>query len=321
MHGHSIQQWQHDHVFGQDQVQAGERRMRIVLGLTAVTMVAEIAAGIAFGSMALLADGLHMGSHAAAIGIAAFAYGFARRHARDQRFSFGTGKVNALAGFTGALMLAVFALLMAWESILRFFDPVPIAFGQAIPVAVLGLAVNIASVIILGGHHHHHHDDTGHDHDHGHDHHRHHDHHRGADQDHNLRSAYLHVLADALTSVLAIVALLAGLYAGLDWLDPAMGIAGAILVANWSWGLLRQSGWVLLDRSAPDPLQTEIRAAIEGHTDERVTELHVWSIGPNRYAAIVSLATHQPKSPEHYKALLPRDRGLVHVSVEVHHCA
>mgnify|MGYP005851822403 CR=1 FL=1 len=219
----------HDHIFGQDQRRAGESRTLIVIALTAVTMVVEIVAGWLFGSMALLADGLHMGSHAVALTISAAAYIYARKRAGDPRFSFGTGKVNALGGFTGAILLAGFALLMAGESIHRFIEPVPIRFNSAILVAVVGLVVNGLSVFILGdrGHGHNHHQDDGHHHDHHHD--------------HNLRSAYLHVLADALTSVLAIAALLAGKYLGWNWMDPAMGIVGAILVARWSLGLIRQT--------------------------------------------------------------------------------
>ncbi len=211
----------HQHTFGQDLKRPGEFRTLVVIAITASMMVVEIAAGLAFGSMALLADGLHMGSHAVALGISAFAYVYARRHAHNERYSFGTGKVNTLGGYTGAILLAVFASMMAFESVVRLFNPVEIAFNQAIFVAVLGLIVNGASVFIL---------DVGHDHEH--DHHG-HDHHH----DHNLKSAYLHVLADALTSLLAIFALLIGKYFGAVWMDPVMGIVGAILVARWSIGL------------------------------------------------------------------------------------
>ncbi|MGE5797897.1 MAG: CDF family Co(II)/Ni(II) efflux transporter DmeF, partial [Ignavibacteria bacterium] len=237
MHNHSLHLWQHDHIFGQDQVRTGERRTLLVIVITAAMMIVEIAAGIAFGSMALLADGLHMGSHTTALGVTAFAYLYARKHADDQGFSFGTGKVNALAGFSSAVLLAVFALAMAWESINRFFNPVEIIFNQAITVAVIGLIVNAISVWILG------HNDDEKEH--------HHSKHSHEHSDHNLRAAYLHVLADALTSLLAIFALSAGKFLGFIWMDPLMGIAGAILVSRWSWGLLKDTTNTLLDKQAP----------------------------------------------------------------------
>jgi cation diffusion facilitator family transporter len=233
MNENLIGEWTHDHTFGQHRQMPGERRTLIVVAITATMMVVEITCGVLYGSMALLADGLHMASHAIALVIAYGAYVFARRYARDERFSFGTGKVNSLAGFTGAILLAGFALMMAWESVDRLFNPVMIRFNQAIVVAIVGLVVNAVSAVILGGHGHSH--DQGHEHghahedDHDHGHHHHHD-------DHNLRSAYLHVIADALTSLFAIIALLGGKYLGLAWLDPVMGIVGATLVAHWSVG-------------------------------------------------------------------------------------
>ncbi len=329
MHDDNLDLWQHDHAFGQDKKRPGEARTIVVIAVTATMMVVEIAAGIVYGSMALLADGLHMASHAAALSITAFAYIYARRHARDERYSFGTGKVNALAGFTGAVLLAVFALMMASESIWRLMYPVTIAFNQAIFVAIIGLIVNGASVFILG----HKHDHGGHDHgghDHGHEgqhdeygdneyddhaHDEHHNHH-----DHNLRAAYLHVMADALTSVLAIFALLAGKYYGLNWMDPIMGIVGAILVARWSMGLLHTTGAVLLDRQGPKHLRDAVLRRIESEADNRVADLHLWSIGPNIYAVELTLVTHDPQPPNHYKRLLPDGLGLAHVSVEVHEC-
>lgn len=316
MHNERIAHYAHEHHFGQDALKSGERRARIVIALTATMMIAEVAGGLAFGSMALLADGIHMASHAAALGITALAYVYARRHARDKRYSFGTGKVNALAGFTSAVLLAVFALAMAAESIERFINPVEIAFNAAIGVAVVGLAVNAASALILG--HAHGHGDAnnhGHDgHEHAHEDHYHHHH------DHNLRSAYLHVLADALTSLTAIFALLTGKYLGWNFMDPVMGIAGSLLVARWSWGLLKETAGVLLDRQESESLREEIRAAIESEADNRVSDLHVWSIGPGLCAAIISVVTHTPRDPAHYKALLPGGRGLAHVTVEVQHC-
>ncbi|WP_245880079.1 CDF family Co(II)/Ni(II) efflux transporter DmeF [Zobellella taiwanensis] len=271
---HRLDQWQHDHTFGQNHKRSGELRTLIVVGLTLAMMVWEITAGVIYGSMALLADGLHMGSHAVALGIAAFAYAYARKHATNDRFSFGTGKVNALGGFTGAILLAVFALYMVIESVGRFIQPVEISFNGAIFVAFIGLVVNGISAWILGeaGHDHHH----GHDHDHDHSHH----------HDHNRRAAYLHVLADALTSVLAIVALLAGKYAGWGWMDPAMGIVGAILVTRWSWQLLKETSTVLLDHQHQS-MENAIKQAVE-NDDARVTDLHVWSIGPNIFMPLSS---------------------------------
>ena len=316
MHTRSTAPWRHEHTFGQDRPRGGERRTLVVTGLTLVMMVAEIAAGLAFGSMALLADGLHMGSHATALGINAAAYAYARRRAADPGFAFGTGKVNVLGGYTGAVLLAGFALVMAGESVARLLAPAPISFDWAIAVAVLGLLVNGVSVLLLGGHDHHH----GHhrEHDHGTDHGHHHHHHDGPD--YNLRSAYLHVLADALTSVLAIVALLAGKHLGAAWLDPVTGVVGAVLVARWAWGLLRDTGGVLLDRQAPERLRAAVRAAVEGEAGDRLADLHVWAIGPDLYAAALSVVTHAPRDPEHYKALLPDGLGIVHATVEVHEC-
>jgi cation diffusion facilitator family transporter len=309
--------WRHDHSFGQDFKRPGERKTQLVIGITAAMMVVEIVAGVLFGSMALLADGLHMASHAAALTINAFAYVYARRHARDAAFSFGTGKINTLGGFTGAVLLAGFALVMAAESVQRLAVPLPIAFDQAIFVAVVGLIVNGVSMLILG-HDHAHDDDPGHLHDHDHDHDHDHGGHEGRAHDHNLVSAYLHVLADALTSVLAIAALLAAKYFGYTWMDPLMGIVGAVLVARWSVGLLRETSAVLLDRSASAPVRDEIRASLEAVDGNRVADLHVWCIGLNLYAAVIGVVTPVPRPPQHYKSLLPSDLGIVHATVEVH---
>lgn len=308
MHQNNPQHWQHTHAFGQDHKRSGELRTIIVIVITGIMMVAEITTGILFGSMALLADGLHMASHAVALSINVFAYIYARHHAHDPRFSFGTGKVNALGGFTGAVLLAIFALIMVGESVERLIYPIEIAFNQAIFVAVIGLIVNGVSVFILGSQGHHHaHDDHGHD-----DHHHHHD--------HNLRAAYLHVLADALTSLLAIFALLVAKYFGLIWMDPLMGILGAILVSRWSLGLLRSTSAVLLDQQASEDIQKKIRKRIEDDGDSQVADLHIWSIGPNIYSMLVSVVAHNPKSPEHYKELIPSELGLVHTNIEVHQC-
>jgi len=307
MNAHESSPPRHDHGFGQDRPRPGERRTQIVIAITAATMVVEIACGIAFGSMALLADGLHMGSHAAALGIAAFAYAYARRHAHDPRFSFGTGKVNALAGFTSAMLLVGFALLMVTESVHRFFEPVSIRFAQAILVAVLGLLVNAVSFVILGGHHEGEGagvgDAAGRE--------ARHEHH-----DHNLRAAYFHVLADAMTSLLAIFALLTAKYLGAIWMDPAMGIVGAALVTRWAWGLVRETSRVLLDHEADDEVRERVRRAIESRDGDRVTDLHLWSIGPGIRAATITIVSPDPEPPDAVRARLPDDLGIVHTIVE-----
>lgn len=299
MHSDNLHLWQHSHTFGQDRKRPGEVRTLIVIGITATMMVVEIVAGIRYGSMALLADGLHMASHAAALGINAFAYVYARRQAHNPDFSFGTGKVNALGGFSGAILLALFAMLMVVESIDRLLSPVDIIFNQAIFVAVLGLVVNGVSVVILGVHSH-----DGDDHAHHHD--------------HNLKSAYLHVLADALTSVLAIVALLTAKYFGFIWMDPVMGIVGAILVARWSLGLLRTTSGVLLDKQGPESMRRSIRECIERDNDSKVADLHLWSVGPNVYTAVISVVAQHPATPEQYKERFPKNLGLAHISIEIH---
>lgn len=308
MHREEIEAWQHDHTFGQDMKRPGERRTHIVIVLTAVMMVVEVAAGLAFGSMALLADGLHMASHACALTVSALSYFYTRRHARNTEFSFGAGKMNALGGFTGAVLLAGFAAMMCWESFERFLSPVEIAFNQAIGVAVVGLLVNGACFFILGHQHasHDYHDHQRASHDHKHD--------------LNLRAAYFHVLADALTSVLAIFALLTGKFYGLNWMDPAMGIAGAVLVAHWSIGLLRTTAAVLLDKQASQSVRDRARAALEQDGDARVADLHIWSIAPGMYSVVASVVASDPRPPEHYKGLLPHEFHLVHQTVEVHRC-
>ena len=303
----------HHHVFLGAEHQRNERRVWLVIALTASMMVAEILAGKLYGSMALVADGWHMSTHAGAMLITALAYGYARRHADNPRFSFGTGKMGDLAGFASAVVLAIVALLIAWESFLRLTDPVPIRFEQAIAVAVIGLVVNLVSARLLhGGPGHHHH---GHDHRHDH-HHADHDHGRHG-HDNNLRAAYLHVLADALTSVLAIAALLVGRSYGWLWADPAMGVVGALVIARWSWGLIRDAGGVLLDAPAEGP---QVRQEIEdilAATGDTLKDLHVWQIGPGHFAAIISVASVTPQPAQHYKALLLPVHELSHVTVEV----
>ena len=291
---------QQDHSFGQDKKRSGETRTVIVILLTASMMVIEIVAGLAFGSMALLADGLHMASHAAALSISAFAYYFARKRAHDRSFSFGTGKVNSLGGYTGAILLVIFALLMVSESVHRLIVPVAISFNQAIGVAILGLIVNGASVFILG------HDGHDHGHDHGH-------------HDHNLRAAYLHVLADTLTSLLAIVALLAAKYYGWIWMDPIMGIVGAILITKWSMGLLKQTSAVLLDRQAPDHLIESVITRIKSLPCKvEIIDLHVWSIGPNIYSAEITIVTDNENSISMFKSEMHTLTEIVHSTIEVH---
>lgn len=293
----------HDHVFLGERHDENARRTLWVVVLTASMMVGEIAAGIVFNSMALLADGFHMATHAGALAVAAGAYAFARRHAADRRFTFGTGKVGDLSGFASALILALVALGIAAESTGRLFDPSPVAFGEATLVAILGLVVNVASVFLLsGGHSHGHHHE--HDHDHGHDH---------AHHDNNLRSAFAHVVADALTSVLAIVALVAGRYLGWVWLDPVMGIVGGIVIAVWAWNLLRDTSAVLLDASDPH-LEAEVRQHVEGPGDARITDLHIWQIGPGAHAAIVSVAGTADR--EAIRERLVPVHELAHVTIE-----
>ena len=305
MHANSLGTWQHEHVFLGEKHEYHERRTWIVVGLTAAMMVAEIVGGSIFGSMALVADGWHMSTHAAALGIAALAYRFARVHARDPRFSFGTGKLGELAAFSSAIILAIIALLVGYESVTRLLSPVPISFNEAIPIAVLGLGVNIASVWLLQSH------------DHGHGHHQDHDHH--GHHDTNIRAAYVHVLADALTSVLAIVALLAGRYFGWVWLDPVMGLVGAIVIALWSVSLIRSAGATLLDIVPSQDLAAKVRSHLEVG-DDRVTDLHLWRLGPGHSGLIASIVSDAPQPPAAYKARLSGIEGLAHVTVEVHPC-
>jgi cation diffusion facilitator family transporter len=309
MHAHRLSDWHHEHVFLGEAHDRNERRTWVVVGLTAAMMVAEIAGGTIFGSMALLADGWHMSTHAGALAIAAGAYRYARRHARDPRFAFGTGKLGDLAGFTSAIVLAMVSLGIGYESVVRLFQPVTIHYGEAVAIAVAGLAVNLLSARLLGDDHHHdHHED--HDHDHDHDHHHH---------DHNLRAAYWHVLADALTSVLAIAGLLAAWAYGWTWLDPVIGVVGALVIAHWAWGLIRASGAVLLDAAPNAALEQAIRARLE-QDDDRIADLHVWRLGPGHHGAIISLVSDEPQTVETYKARLGDVADLSHVTVEVHRC-
>ena len=303
-----IDRHSHDHQFLGASHDENARRTRWVVALTVVMMIGEITAGYITGSMALLADGFHMATHAGALGIAAAAYGFARRNANNRRYSFGTGKVGDLAGFASAMVLGLVSLGIAGESILRLFQPTTVAFGEATVIAVVGLAVNLVSAFVLMGHHGH---DHGHHHDHAHEHGRHHHH------DNNLRSAYVHVLADALTSVLAIAALLAGRYLGWVWLDPAMGIVGAIVIAKWAFNLMRDSSAVLLD-ATDEPVAAEIRELLETSGDVRISDLHVWQVGPQARAAIVSVVASAGVTAEAVRARLAPVHELSHLTIELH---
>lgn len=323
MHSHTVESWTHEHVFLGARHNKHERRTWFVVALTAAMMVAEIVGGSILGSMALVADGWHMSTHAAALGIAALAYRFARTHAGDRRFSFGTGKLGELAAFASAIILGMIALLIGYESVTRLLHPVEIGFSQAIPIAVVGLLVNVASVWLLHDDDHH-----GHGHSHGHDHggddhhhrdHAHGHHGQGHHEDTNFRAAYVHVLADALTSVLAIAALLGGRFLGLTWLDPVMGLVGTIVIAAWAVSLVRSAGAVLLDASPGPTVEADIRERLEANGD-RVTDLHLWQVGPGHRAAVVSIVSDRPQSPASYKGRLAGLHNLSHVTVEVESC-
>lgn len=307
MHAQSIEQWTHAHVFlGEDHLR-NERRTQIVIAVCGAMMVAEIGGGVLFRSMALVADGLHMSTHAAALIIAGLAYTFARRRAHDARFTFGTGKFGDLAGFTSAIVLAMIALLIGWESIGRLLQPVPIAFDEAIPIAVLGLGVNVLSAWLLRDEHHDDRETTG-------------DHHDDHHHDLNLRAAYIHVLADAAVSVLAVIGLVTARGFGWLWMDATMGIIGALVIANWSWGLVRAAGAVLIDIQSNADLALQIRDCLERGSD-LVADLHLWRIGPGHNAVVATLVSHQPQPPNAYKERLAAIPGLSHVTIEVERCA
>jgi cation diffusion facilitator family transporter len=315
MHTHSIEGFQHSHVFLGDAHERNERKTWAVILICAVMMVAEIAGGLWFGSVALIADGLHMSTHAGALLIAALAYTWSRRYANDTRLAFGTGKFGDLAAFASAIILAMIALLIGYESMDRLAHPVPIAFNQAIPIAVLGLGVNLLSAYLLRDDHDHHHGHT-HGQDHGHDHDHEDDH---VHRDHNLRAAFIHVIADAAVSVLVIAGLVAGRLFGWLWVDPIMGLVATVVILSWSWTLIRSAGAVLLDAS-PDPaLARKINLRLEQGSD-RVSDLHLWRLGPGHLAAVISLISHNPRSPEQYKKRLSGLRGLSHVTIEVAQC-
>jgi cation diffusion facilitator family transporter len=306
----------HSHVFlGHDHERA-ERRTWAVIILCTVMMIAEIIGGALFGSLALIADGLHMSTHAGALLLAALAYTFARRYAADPAFTFGTGKFGDLAGFSSAVVLAMIALLIGYEAVSRFLNPVPIAFDEAIPIAVLGLAVNIASAWLLAGGHHHG-QDHGHSHSHGHSHH--HDHvHERHHRDNNMRAAVIHVAADAAVSVLVIAGLLLARTFGWLWMDPLAGLIGALVIASWSVALIRDTGAILLDRMPDRTMAEKVKATIESEGDQ-ITDLHLWRLGPGHLGAIVSIATSSPREPAHYRQRLADFPDLSHVTVEVQH--
>jgi cation diffusion facilitator family transporter len=306
----NLSSWTHSHVF-EEGSEAAERGARIVMWITAAMMVVEIAAGWWFNSMALLADGWHMSSHALAIGLSAFAYAAARRYAKDPRFAFGTWKIEVLAGFTSAVFLMGIAALMVFGSIERMFSPQPIHYQEAMLVAAVGLVVNIVCALILGGAHHH--GDEAHNH--GHDHH-------GHGHDLNLKSAYVHVIADAATSVLAIIALAGGWLYGWSWLDPAMGVVGAMLVAVWAKNLIAETGKVLLDREMDHPVVDEIREVVEaGHanSDTRIVDLHVWRVGKQSYSCALSVVTRdRALTPKNLRDRITVHEEIVHTTIEIH---
>ena len=313
---HDLSDFRHVHAFDDGNV-AGERRLWIVVAITAVAMLAEIVAGWITGSMALTADGWHMGTHVAALGIAALAYRMARRWSSDSRFTFGTWKIEVLGAYSSALLLAVVALAMAVESARRLVSPEPIDYAPALVVALVGLVVNLASALLLGGH----------DHGHGHGHGDGHGHAHGPDRDAghrhgdlNLRSAYLHVVADAFTSVLAIAALAAGLYAGWAWLDPAMGIVGAVVIGWWAKGLIAESSRVLLDREMDSSVVADVRRAIECDGDAEIADLHVWRVGRERYACALTIVARAPLEAAQYRARLGPVAAVAHASIEIHRC-
>ncbi|MDT8407927.1 MAG: CDF family Co(II)/Ni(II) efflux transporter DmeF [Methylococcales bacterium] len=301
MHEHRLENWRHRHDFWHSH-HHGERRTLWVLGLTWVTMVAEIWVGVITHSMALLADGWHMATHVAAFLITLFAYRYERLHADDQTFAFGPGKVGVLGGFASAVALSVVALMMVVESTLRLLQPEDIQFEQAILVAQLGLVVNLLSALILGVNDHHAH--------HGHGHH----------HDHNLRAAYVHVLSDALTSILAIAALLAAKWHGWLWLDPVSGWLGALVILAWAYQLMKDARPILLDESGASELQAKVMSRLQSEADNRISDLHIWPLGTHGYSAVIAIVTRHPKAPTHYKKLLADCAELLHVTIEVNAC-
>src|SRR6516164_5263714 len=303
MHRSNRSRFQHSHDFVRD-FSKGESRTRIVIAITGVMMVVEITAGLLSHSMALLADGWHMSTHVAAFLITALAYYFTRRHSSNAQFSFGAGKIGVLGGFASAVVLSVVAFLMAGESVHRIFVPLPIHFNEAIAIACVALTVNLVCAVLLKE-------------DHQHEHHHQHAH----NHDLNLRAAYLHVLADAFTTFLAIVALTSGKFFGWSWLDPVVGLVGSGVVFSWAYGLLRDTSGILLDRTPESSdLPEEIRRAVESDGDSLITDLHIWQVGAGKFAAIISVVAHEPKSPDTYRELLREHEELVHLTIETQAC-
>jgi cation diffusion facilitator family transporter len=309
MHSQSMDEFRHSHVFLGDTHERNERKTWAVITICAVMMLAEIVGGWWFGSVALIADGLHMSTHAGALLIAALAYTYSRLYMNDARLTFGSGKFGDLAAFTSAIALAMIALLIGYESAYRLVNPVPIAFNQAIPVAVVGLGVNLLSAYLLRDDHEHHHGNA-----HEHDHHNSHVH-----RDHNLRAAFVHVMADAAVSVLVIVGLLAGRQFGWVWMDPIMGLVATIVILNWSWTLIRSAGSILLDVCPDRSLARKITLRLEQGSD-RVSDLHLWRLGPGHLAAVISIVSHDPRPADQYKKRLSDLPGLSHVTIEVVRC-
>src|SRR5215468_10792137 len=310
MHTHSLDDFRHSHVFLGGSHERNERKTWAVIAICAAMMVGEIVGGWWFGSVALIADGLHMSTHAGALLIAALAYTWSRRYVDDARLTFGTGKFGDLAAFSSAIILAMIALLIGYESVDRLIHPVPIAFNQAIPIAVVGLGVNLLSAYLLRDDHNHHH---GHAHQHDHE-------HSHVHRDHNLRAAFVHVMADAAVSVLVIIGLVAGRQFGWLWMDPIMGLVATVVILSWSWTLIHSAGAILLD-VCPDPaLSRKIAARLEQGSD-RVSDLHLWRLGPGHLGAVISIVSHDPRTPEQYKKRLSGLPGLSHVTIEVVRCA
>ena len=311
MHTSKLDNWKHNHDFSIDGSR-GEQKTKIVIAITVVMMLAEIIGGVVYGSMALLADGWHMGTHVAAFGITIFAYRYAKKHQESSRFSFGAGKVTVLGGFASSIALLVVALVMAIESLMRLIEPHQIYYNNAIIVAVIGLVINgICAVILHGTHDHGHH----HNHDHSHDMHDDHKPHH----DHNLKAAYMHVLADALTSITAIMGLLMAKYFGWVFMDAFMGIVGCLVITKWAFGLLKESSPLLLDQTNVE-LSSKITSLLENDSENRIVDLHVWRVSPHHHCAIVSIVTHSPEDPSCYKKRIEHLNGLSHISIEINPC-
>jgi cation diffusion facilitator family transporter len=307
MNTHNHSRWEHSHEYTYGHERENERRTMIVMLLTAVMMVIEITCGWLFNSMALLADGWHMSTHAAALGIGYFAYRYARIHAKNPDYSFGTGKVHALGSYSSAFLLAFVAFFVFGDSLWTLINPQPIQYNEALMVAVIGLVVNVVSIKLLHVGNHEHDDEHSHSHSHGHEH------------DHNLKAAYAHVIVDAMTSIFAIVALLAGKYFHWLWVDPLVGIVGAVIIAQWSYNLIRTSVGALLDRQPSEDITNQIKNSIQSDGDSQIVDLHVWEVAPGRLSAIVSVVSHEPRTVEEYRERLS-SLGLAHLTVEFNQC-